>query len=95
MPLLKLKIVSNISNSTKSSTTDLDYDHSERENISFLAVSSLLVQNFWGSPSHGVASAARGTPCWIWAVGDCGKTEIRDPCAAGDIDEDVWLEMCQ
>ena len=34
----------------------------------------------------------RGASNGIQVLGDCSETEICDPCMAGSIDEDIWLD---
>ena len=82
-----------MSDSGGSPTTNFDDDHSERENVRFLAIYPLSVQNLWRSPSRYVALI--GTRYGIRISSNCGKTEIRDPRATGGINKDVLLGMCQ
>ena len=74
--------------------TYLDHDHRERENVCFLAVCSLLGQDFWRSPSRGIALIFRGGPHRIQVLSHRRETEICDPCMAGVIHQDIWLGTC-
>ena len=72
----------------------LDHDHRERENVCFLAVCSLPVQDLWGSPSRGIALVF-GSSLHRIRVLSCRETEIHDPCVAGIIHKDIWLGTCE
>jgi len=73
----------------------LDHDHRERENVCFLAVCSLLGQDFWGSPSCGVTLTFRGDSHGIQLLSDRRETKIGDSCVASVIYEDIWLDTYQ
>ena len=73
----------------------LDHDHRKREDICFLAVCSLLVQDLRRSPSHSVAMITYGGPYGIQVLSDHSKPKIRDPRATGGICKDVRLAGCQ
>ena len=69
----------------------LDHDHRERENVRFLAVSSLLLQYLWRGPSRGMTLIIRGASDGIQVLGDRSKAKTRDPCMVGVIHEDIRL----
>ena len=73
----------------------LDYDHRKRENISFLAVCPLLVQDLRRSPSPDMALIVRGAPDGIQVLGDLGETKIRDPRMVVGIQKNIRLNTRQ
>jgi hypothetical protein len=75
--------------------TYLDHDHRERENVRFFAICPLLVQDLWRNPSRGMTVVSRGASHGIQVLSDRSKTKIRDPCVAGGIHKDIWLDACQ
>ena len=77
------------------SVTYLDHDHREGENIRFLAIRPLLVQDFGRSPSCGIIVIIRGAPDGVQVLSDHNETKIRDPCAASGVHKDVRLDTCQ
>jgi len=68
--------------------TYLNHDHRERENVRFLAICP-FIQEFWRSPSHGVAVLSWGASDGIQVLSDFGKAEVRDAGFAGAVHEDV------
>ena len=70
-----------------------DHDHRERENVCFLAICSLPVQDLWRSKSNGVAQ--RDARYGILELTDRPETKICDSCVTGAIHQDVWLDTCQ
>ena len=79
---------------SRSSTTYLNHDHRESENIRFLAVCP-LVQDLWRSPPCTVAMEIRDAQCRIQILGDSSEAKIRQTRMAGVIHKDVWLDGCQ
>jgi hypothetical protein len=73
----------------------LDHDHRESENVRFLAIRPLLVQDLWRSPPRGMALLFRSTSHGIQVLGDPGKAKIGDPRMASDIYKDIRLGTCQ
>ena len=75
--------------------TYLDHNHREGENIRFLTICPFTVQDLWCGPSRGVTLFTRGAPNRIQVLGDPSEAKIRDPCTAGIIHENIWLEARQ
>jgi hypothetical protein len=79
---------------SRSSTTYLNHDHRESENVRFLAMYP-LVQNLWRSPPRTVTMLTRGTPYRIWVLSDCGEAKIRETRMARVVHKDIHLAECQ
>ena len=75
--------------------TYLDHDHRERENIRLFTIRPYIIQDLGRSPSRGMALIARGTLYGIRVLGDRSETKICDPCMAGGIHKDIWLDTYQ
>ena len=73
------------------STTDLDHDHREREDIRLLAKFSPIDQDLRCNPSYTVPVLAWGAPYRIQVLSDHGETTICDTCTASDVHKDVLL----
>ena len=72
----------------------LDHDHSERENVRFLAMWP-FVQHLWRGPSWSETTLTLGTLRGIQILSDSGEPKIRDTRITGVVHEDVLLETCQ
>ena len=79
------------------STTHLDHNHREGENIRSLAICPLLVEYLWRSPScdMDIILVVWIVSHRIQALNDRRKTKIRDPWVAGRINKDIWLDTRQ
>ena len=77
-----------------SPVTYLDHDHSERENVSLLAIWP-FVQYLRCSPSRGQKKLRRGSRLENRFCGDRNLIKICDPRMAGGIYKDIWLDMHQ
>ena len=42
-----------------------------------------------------MATFTRGASNRIEVLSDRSKAKIRDPCAAGGVNKDIWLETCE
>ena len=75
--------------------THLDHDHREREHVRLFAICSLIAQDLWRGPSGSIILISRSASNGVQVLSDRSKTEIRDPCVAGVIHKDIWLDMHQ
>ena len=73
------------------SATDLNCNHRERENISFLAIRRPAVQNLWRDPSCTVADLGGSALGQIQVLSDHCDTKICDLCTTGDVHDDIRL----
>jgi hypothetical protein len=73
----------------------LNRDHRESEDVRFLAVRPLFVQDLWRSPSCGMTLLFRSTSHGIQVLSGSSKAEIRDPRVVVGIHKDIWLYTCQ
>lgn len=76
-------VVNESSVHTRRTVTHFNYDHRERENIRLFGVRSTLFQDFWRSPSCGIAEIKGGARRVIRVLGDRSKTKVRDLRTAG------------
>jgi len=74
--------------------TYLDHDHSERENVCFLAVFPTN-QDLRRSPLRAVATLARSTLDGIRVLSKRSKAKICDARTTSFVHKDVWLTGCQ
>ena len=72
------------------STTYIYHDHSEGENISFLAIHPIL-QDLWCRVPRGVAITVRATLYRVRVLRYQREAEICDACVSGVVHEDVLL----
>ena len=75
--------------------TCLDRDHRKGENISFLAIRPLLIQDLWRSPSPNMTLIVRGAPDGIQVLGDLSETKIRDTRMVVGIQKNIRLNTRQ
>ena len=79
---------------SQSIVTYLDHDHSERENVRFLAIWPFF-QYLWRSPSCSKTTLILDTSHGIQIQSDSSETKVRDPRITGVVHEDVRLGTCQ
>jgi len=77
------------------STTDLNCDHREREDIRLLAECPQIVQDLRCNPPCTVPVLVWSASYRIHVMSDHGETAIRDHCMAGVVHKDIRLVGCQ
>ena len=81
--------------STQISPTYLDHDHHEGENIRFLAVCPLVIQDLRRSPPRGMTLIVRGALRRVRIRSDRREAEVRDPRVVVGVQENIRLDACQ
>jgi len=75
----------------RSPVTYFDHDHRERENVGFLAVCPLLLQDLWRHPPWGVVTLKRGALDRIQVLSDHSEAEIHNARMTRVVHKDVCL----